>query len=203
MAKIKYTKMALKQERDFLAQYTRFLPTLQLKKQQLQLEMRKCLERIASNEEQEKALVDSLDAWKLLFGNTDECKMLSQYVRVKKIETETLNIAGVEVPSYNGVTFEEEEYDLFTTPLWFDDAITSLEDIVRIRAEREVIRRQYDLIADELRVTTQRVNLFEKVKIPECKENIRAINIYLGDAFTSSVARSKIAKKKLQEADAQ
>ena len=58
MAKIKYTKMALKQERDFLAQYTRFLPTLQLKKQQLQLEMRKCLERIASNEEQEKALAE-------------------------------------------------------------------------------------------------------------------------------------------------
>ena len=96
-------------------------------------------------------------------------------------------------------------YDAFWD--WSDSTrrtrISSLEDIVRIRAEREVIRRQYDLIADELRVTTQRVNLFEKVKIPECKENIRAINIYLGDAFTSSVARSKIAKKKLQEADAQ
>ena len=202
MAKIKYTKMALKQERDSLAQYTRFLPTLQLKKQQLQLEMRKCLERIASNEEQEKALVDSLDAWKLLFGNTEECKVLSQYVKVEKIETETLNIAGVEVPSYNGVTFTEEEYDLFSAPLWFDDAISSLEDIVRIRAEREVIRRQYDLIADELRVTTQRVNLFEKVKIPECMENIRKIQIYLGDATTAAVVRSKIAKRKMQEAAA-
>ena len=65
--------------------------------------------------------------------------------------------------------------------------------------EREVIKKQYELIENELRVTTQRVNLFEKVKIPECKENIRTIQIYLGDMDTSAVARSKIAKKKLQE----
>ena len=48
-------------------------------------------------------------------------------------------------------------------------------------------------------MTTQRVNLFEKVKIPECRENIRRIGIYLGDMDTSAVVRSKIAKSKLQE----
>ena len=37
MAKVKLTKTALKQERDALKQYERFLPTLQLKKQQLLL----------------------------------------------------------------------------------------------------------------------------------------------------------------------
>ena len=40
MPKVKLTKTALKQERDSLKQFQRFLPTLQLKKQQLQLEMR-------------------------------------------------------------------------------------------------------------------------------------------------------------------
>lgn len=199
MAKIKYTKMALKQERDALAQYTRFLPTLQLKKQQLQLEMRKCLEKIAANEEREKELVASLDAWKQLFGNEEECRALAKMIKVERVDTEVLNIAGVEVPDFKGVEFEERELDLFRAPLWYDDAIPALEKIVKVRAEREIIRRQHALIADELRVTTQRVNLFEKVKIPECRENIRIINIYLGDAFTGSVARSKIAKKKLQE----
>jgi V/A-type H+-transporting ATPase subunit D len=49
-----------------------------------------------------------------------------------------------------------------------------------------------------LRIVTQRVNLFEKVKIPESKENIRRINIYIGDQQTNSVGRSKIAKKKCE-----
>ena len=55
MAKVKLTKTALKQQRDDLKQFQRFLPTLQLKKQQLQMEMRSCLERIRSNEVREKS----------------------------------------------------------------------------------------------------------------------------------------------------
>ena len=38
------------------------------------------------------------------------------------------------------------------------------------------------------------------VKIPEAKDNIRQISIYLGDQQTSAVVRGKIAKKKRQEA---
>ena len=44
------------------------------------------------------------------------------------------------------------------------------------------------------------MNLFETVKIPEARENIRVIGIYLGVQQTSAVVRGKIAKKKLQEA---
>ena len=47
--------------------------------------------------------------------------------------------------------------------------------------------------------TTQRVNLFEKVKIPEAKEAIRIIRIKLGDEMTAAVGRAKIAKNKLAE----
>ena len=68
MPKVKLTKTALKQERDSLKQFQRFLPTLQLKKQQLQLEMRTCLERIASNEQREEETKKSLSGWMLLFG---------------------------------------------------------------------------------------------------------------------------------------
>ena len=44
-----------------------------------------------------------------------------------------------------------------------------------------MLERQYALLHEELRTTSQRVNLFEKVKIPECRENIRVIRIFLGD----------------------
>ena len=199
MAKVKLTKTALKQQRDDLKQFQRFLPTLQLKKQQLQMEMRTCLERIRLNEEREKESRNSLSSWLVLFGAKSETERVAGSVRVERIETDTLNIAGVDVPRFKGVVFAEADYDVYQEPLWFDDALDALKKIVELRAEREIIRRQYALIENELRVTTQRVNLFEKVKIPECKENIRTIQIYLGDMDTSAVARSKIAKKKLQE----
>ena len=199
MAKVKLTKTALKQQRDDLKQFQRFLPTLQLKKQQLQMEMRSCLERIRSNEVREKESKDSLSSWLVLFGAEADAMRVADTVRVERVETDTLNIAGVDVPRFKGVGFEKHGYDIYTEALWFDDAVAALKKIVELRMEREVIKKQYELIENELRVTTQRVNLFEKVKIPECKENIRTIQIYLGDMDTSAVARSKIAKKKLQE----
>jgi V/A-type H+-transporting ATPase subunit D len=50
-----------------------------------------------------------------------------------------------------------------------------------------------------LRISTQRVNLFEKIKIPEAKEAIRVIKIHIGDQMTNAVGRSKIVKNKIEE----
>ena len=199
MAKVKLTKTALKKERDDLKQFERFLPTLQLKKQQLQMEMRECQDRIARNEEREAESKNQLSAWVALFGAEGEAFRAADLVKVDHVETDILNIAGVEVPRFQKVVFRNTPYDLYTEELWIDDAVAALKKIVELRMEREVIRKQYELIQTELRVTTQRVNLFEKVKIPECRENIRRIGIYLGDMDTSAVVRSKIAKSKLQE----
>ena len=46
MAKVKLTKNALKAERDALKRFQRYLPTLLLKKQQLQMEMRTLQEKV-------------------------------------------------------------------------------------------------------------------------------------------------------------
>lgn len=199
MAKIKLTKTELKNQRDALKQYTRFLPTLQLKKQQLQLEMRLCLERIEENEKREAASREHLRSWLALFGDPKTADRVARALHVEKVRTARMNIAGVDVPVYEGVDFRVEPYDLFAEEPWLDDALSAVQGIVELRSERDVIREQYDCIARELRVTTQRVNLFEKIKIPETKENIRLINIAIGDADTSAVVRSKIVKKKLEE----
>ncbi len=199
MAKIKLTKTELKKQRDALKQYTRFLPTLQLKKQQLQLEMRSCLERIAENEKREERSKQELNSWIRLFGSADTVQKIADVLHVNSIRTGNMNIAGVEVPVYEGVDFELKAYDLFMEDPWLDDAVEAVRKIVEFQSERRIIRRQYACIEQELRTTTQRVNLFEKVKIPEPKENIRLINIAIGDADTSAVVRSKIVKKKLEE----
>jgi len=199
MPKIKLTKSELKTQRDSLKQFTRFLPTLQLKKQQLQLETRQSQERIEKNRKREVEFKYNISSWISLFADDADIERLTEYISVDEIDTEIHNIAGVEIPIYNKTKFIISEYNLFTEAPWTDDGVKAICDLVEIRAEGDVLKEQYRRINNELRTTTQRVNLFDKVKIPECKENIRVIQIYLGDQQTSAVGRSKIAKKKMAE----
>jgi V/A-type H+-transporting ATPase subunit D len=199
MSKIKHTKTELKAQTDALKRFQRFLPMLQLKKQQLQMEIAAITVRrdaVRAREEQARA---SLDAWSRLFADAAATDGLAV---LERISTETGNIAGVPIPIYAGVTVTRKTLDLFETPPWLDDAQDAVERILALRAESAVLECQRERIAAELLTTSQRVNLFEKVKIPECKENIRVIRIFLGDEQTAAVARGKIAKRRSESHDA-
>ena len=200
MPKIKLTKSELKKQRDDLKQYTRFLPTLQLKKQQLQLEMRKCKAEVERVEMEEAEEMRRVEPWIALFADPSLTGLVSASAAVEELDKKSKNIAGVDVPVFGSIRFAEVEIDLFATDPWLDDAVDAARKLAELRARKEIIQEQYRLIHNELRVTTQRVNLFEKVKIPECKENIRCIQIYLGDQQTAAVGRSKMAKRKMEEA---
>jgi V/A-type H+-transporting ATPase subunit D len=196
MAKIKYTKNELKAQRDALTRFRRYLPTLQLKKQQLQMELRGLEAQIAAKRgEEEKARAD-LASWVKLFSEPFD---FAPYIRVKEIVRSSGNIAGVTIPVFGNISFVEETPDLFETPGWVDSGTELLRQLIRLRVERQVIEEQRRLLSEELRTTSQRVNLFEKVKIPGCRENIRVIRIFMGDQQTAAVARSKIAKGKSVE----
>jgi V/A-type H+-transporting ATPase subunit D len=119
-------------------------------------------------------------------------------VTVKNIKKGVGNIAGVTIPTYEGADFGRGEYDLYSTPLWIDMAADRMEKALSLDLEAEVLDEQVRLLSQELKTTTQRVNLFEKVKIPETVANIKKITVYLGDEQVAAVVRSKISKKKLQ-----
>lgn len=193
MAKLKHTKNELKRQRDGLRRFERFLPTLLLKKQQLQLELRNIDVKIEENVAQEVKLQSGLQRWIALFADPVD---FPAYLRLASVRTETGNVAGVNLPVLEEVVFEEDLPNLFATPAWLDDGLAVLKELLRLRCERLVFEEQHRRLAEELRVTSQRVNLFEKVKIPEARENIRFIRIFLGDAQTAEIARAKIAKNK-------
>jgi V/A-type H+-transporting ATPase subunit D len=88
-------------------------------------------------------------------------------------------------------------------PLWVDYGIEAMKKVMIENARIEVLKKQDELVREELRITTQRVNLFEKVMIPQAKENIRKIQIYLGDLQTAAVVTGKIAKEKIQKKNGQ
>jgi len=193
MAKIKNTKTELKAQTDALKRYQRFLPMLQLKKQQLQTEIASITAEIEGVDAEERKWRDSLRPWIGLFATAE---LPGNLVALKTVKTATGNIAGVPIPLYEGIEVERRDIDLYETPAWFDDAAGALENAFTFSARRDVLERQRALVSEELRSTSQRVNLFEKVKIPECRENIRVIRIHLGDESTAAVARGKIAKKR-------
>ena len=200
MAKIKLTKNEQKKQKDSLKQLTRYLPTLQLKKQQLQTVIRQSYAEIEELKVKQKEAVEGMKSWIAVYGENSswsEERSISHLVKVKEVKKTKGNIAGVEVPVFQSLVFEDVPYDLRVYPLWVDKAIVALGEIARYDALIETLKERIRLLDKELRTTTQRVNLFEKVKIPEAKENIRKIGIYLQDQQTSAVVRGKIAKKKL------
>lgn len=199
---VKLTKNELKVQKDRLKQFQRYLPTLQLKKQQLQAVVMQVTAQLEQVARQRQAAVAGLNDWVAVFAENDsfpEEKRLGALIRPRHVVCGAQNIAGVTVPVFQELSFEDIRYDVADYPLWVDTAAVRLREIARLDALEKTLRRQVELLERELRATAQRVNLFEKVKIPEAKENIRVIGIYLGDQQTSAVVRGKIAKKKLQE----
>ena len=145
----------------------------------------------------------NLDDWVAVFAENaifDEDKSIDTLVQPETVICRDENIAGVTVPKFEELKFKDVEYDVDDYPLWVDTALVKLREIARLDALVSTLRKQEALLEKELRSTSQRVNLFEKVKIPEAKENIRVIGVYLGDQQTAAVVRGKISKKKLVEA---
>lgn len=197
MAKIKFTKGELKRQRDSLKQFEHFLPVLQLKKQQLQLEIQRVHQKLKLKLEEIDNLEGEINEWAgLLKEGADH---VAEWVREGNVVTTFSNIAGIDIPVFERVDFKEAEYDLFLVPLWTDIAIDKIRELAVFLEEEKIMKAQIRILENELRITTQRVNLFEKVKIPGCKENIRLIRIYLGDQQANAVGRSKIAKNKIEE----
>ncbi len=175
--------------------YRRYLPTLTLKKQQLQAEIRTIEAKAETVRKARQDLEKGFSTWIAVFSETDAFP--DGIITVSNIRKGYGNIAGVTIPVYEGADFARGDYDLYETPLWVDIAANHMEKAMSLDLEAEVLDEQVRLLEKELRATSQRVNLFEKVKIPETEENIKKISIYMADQQVSAVVRSKISKRKI------
>ena len=195
MAKIKLTKNELKVQKDALKMYRRYLPTLTLKKQQLHSEIRTIRAKAKAVRQEKERIENGFMDWIAVFSEKDAFP--EGIITVSNIRKGKANIAGVDIPTFEGADFKRGDYNLYETPLWVDIAANHMEKAISLDLEAEVLYEQVRLLEEELLSTSQRVNLFEKVKIPETEENIRKISVYLADQQVSAVVRSKISKRKI------
>jgi V/A-type H+-transporting ATPase subunit D len=197
MAKLALNKSSLKAERDRLETFERFLPSLDLKRQQLLAALKGAEKVLAARRREIDELIASLEGLLALLGATT--MDLAGYVRTRAVQVEEENVIGVRLPVLKGVQFNLEEYSTLAKPFWVDTLVEYLQKVSTLRIRQQIDEQRVARLDEAVRKITQRVNLFEKVLIPTAKKNILRIRIYLGDAERAAVVRSKIVKTKRQQ----
>ncbi len=198
MADFKLTKQGLRTQQHALVQLRTYLPTLQLKKTMLQVEVNHTKNYINKlNEHLLEAKDEVLKFAKLLSIHFQRDPLT--YCKVKHVEKSYENIAGVELPQFQKVVFEEQDYFLFDTPIWIDSAIQKIKIMIEIKEKTKVAEEKKRALEKELREVSIRVNLFDKVLIPRTEGNIKKIKIFLSDQELAAVSQAKVAKMKILE----
>lgn len=197
MADIKLTKNELKLQQHKQNQLERYLPTLQLKKAMLLLEVQTVKEDLQSaNSEYAYLRSEALSFMPLL---VDAFPLdLKKVIKVAAVHKGKDNIAGVEVPVYQGIQFEEVAYSFLTTPVWTEIVVDKLRELVTAQVKMDVLRERKAALEYEAREVTKRVNLFEKILIPRASANIKKIKVYLSDMQLAQVSRAKVAKRLIE-----
>ena len=179
--------------------YRRFLPSLDLKRQQLLTAWREAREELAELEREDAALRQRVESLLPLLGSsTLRTRDLSSLVRVRSVNIVSENVVGARVPVVRSIDFERTSYSTLTLPFWVDQLVDELEASARMRLRMQVQQERVARLELASRKVTQRVNLFEKILIPTAKRNIKRIQIALSDEERSAVIRSKLSKKKHQ-----
>ena len=193
---MKYTKTELRSQQIKLTQLQKYLPTLQLKKAMLQLEIHQVSSEVDALVIARAQSEEKMDRYKQLLSTRDADPLFSATTLIE-VERRYENIAGVEIPIFEKVVFEEGDYSLFDTSYWLETAISDMRHFIEIREKLEVLQEKKRLLLQELREVSIRVNLFEKIMIPRAKENIKKIKIFLGDQQLAAVSQAKASKRKI------
>jgi len=193
---IKLTKNALRDQEHKLQQLQRYLPTLQLKKAMLQVEVNQTAYEIEKLTQAYAAHRKICDKFQALFLDRGSITLFEK-TRVQRVEKRYENIAGASIPYFEEVIFVPPDYSLLDTPVWIDSGLEQLKGLITSKAKIKIAEEKRAILEEELHIVSIRVNLFEKVLIPRSQDAIKQIKIVLGDQERASVAQAKVAKKKI------
>jgi V/A-type H+-transporting ATPase subunit D len=194
VAKLKLSKSSLQQERNQLKLYEQTLPSLDLKRRQLTVELAKARSALLDTEQALQQLEAHIGEQLPMLANQD--MQLSGLVEMTDFELIEENVVGVRLPLLQRIHCTVADYSMLAKPAWVDVLVERLKDAAELHARLQVGQERVRILAQQEKRVTQRVNLFDKILIPTARRNIQRIQIYLGDAERAAVVRSKLAKAK-------
>ncbi len=195
--KVKLTWAELRQQRKALERFEIYLPLLQLKQQQLQSAILETEKEYQAMQEAVDIITEKISGYRDIFYDIAGVN-LDTLSEPEDVQTVMTNVAGVKVPVFESAGFPQATYSLFATPDWIDRGLSDQREKNLCLLKLEILGQKLMLLRVELKKIMQRVNLFEKIIIPETRENIRRIRIALSDRMTAAVVRAKFAKKKTE-----
>lgn len=194
--RIKLNKVSLREQKQKMALYQRFLPALEARKQQFLMQLGFIRKDIEVEKEALFALIEDLSAWSALVRDMEAS--LLPHLAIRQVRVSVRNVAGLKIPLFEEIVFENPPYSLFATPYSFEMVLARLREAIRLREKMKVLRRQEQILSEGLRKTSQRINLYEQRLIPQCREAIRKIAVYLQDQQAAAVGVAKVAKRLLE-----
>ena len=190
-------KTTLKRKRDQAKLYRKFLPSLELKRQQLQAAWRTSKTELAELHADIQRVSGELQSlYPLIGGSTINIAEMAHWVRIENVQIGTENVVGTAVPKLIGLEMQVDEYSRLVMPFWVDSLVQALKQMVHLNVRVKIAEKRTTALGAALRRITQRVNLFDKVLIPQAEQDIRRIVIFLSDQERAAVVRSKIAKSR-------
>jgi V/A-type H+-transporting ATPase subunit D len=198
LAKLALNKSGLQKEREHLRLYQRLLPSLDLKRRQLTLELSRAREQMAQIQGEEQDFASQTAQQLPMLANREID--LAGLLQITSFQMGQQNVVGVKLPVLENITFQIQDYSRLAKPPWVDVAVARLQTFVEMRLKIQVAAERVRLLEIAERRITQRVNLFDKILIPTTKKNIQRIQIFLGDAEREAVVRSKLTKARRQQA---
>jgi len=192
--KIQYNKTFLQRITKELNMRKRALPILKSKESALRVEVKKAKEQA---NEFERAFQEKMQSYENIVNLWQEFE--PELIEVKKVHYVSKKIAGVATPVFHDVEFEVKDFSLFNKPGWFRDGIEILKELITLTIKRDFFTKKMQILALARKKTTQKVNLYEKVQIPQYENGIRKIKRFLEDEENLSKSAQKIIKNKQQK----
>ena len=167
------------------------LPTIKSKESALRLTVKKQKETLRDLTESYQEKMDSLMGLMRLWSEFPE-----EIFSLKEVILNVVKIAGVKTPELKQIDYKVANFSRFSSPIWLNGGIVILKQITEIICQMEIAEKKLAILEYARKKTTQKVNLYEKVQIPEFSEAIRKIKRYLEDVDNLEKASQKITKQR-------
>lgn len=192
--KFQFNKTALAQLKKELKVRVKALPTLKAKETALRLEVKKAKEQLSAAQKLFDERLESINKFAKLWKEFPE-----DILRADKVEKIFKKIAGVRIPFVEKVEFSLTVDSFFARAAWTAAGIEQLKESAELAIKIEVAKERLSILEYARKKTTQKVNLYEKVQIPEYNAGILKIKRFMEDEENLEKSAQKILKDKLNQ----
>ena len=199
MRKVALNKSTLNKENGKVKAYQKFVPALDLKRKQLLAARAKTRQQLLAGTQELNALHREVSEQLPMLANFSGA--VDKLIDIQEIKVGQINLVGLLLPEITSLKLAIKPYSFLATSHWMDHLARLLIKVTEIELQQKILNKRLELLNKGVQKTTQRLNLFDKVLIPQAEKNIRKIRILLSDNERAAVVTSKIAKNKRLKAE--